>query len=180
MASKTTFTKQRSAAFTLVELMIATALGVLGTAAVVSYIIFSARSTAALDNYFDLNLHTQLVVDQMSQQIRQVQKLTACSTTNLTFQDYDGGVLQYNYDPVGQVLTRSKNGARQTLLTGCSSLQFSLYQRTPLSNTFEAYSASTSTNTKVIQLSWNCFRSTGEGRTNTEGAASALVVIRDK
>lgn len=180
MASRITFTKQRSAAFTLVELMIATALGVLGTAAVLSYIVFSARSTAALDNYFDLNLHTQLAVDQMSQQIRQVQKLTAGSTTNLTFQDYDGGVLEYNYDPVGQVLTRAKNGARQTLLTGCNSLQFSFCQRTPLSNTFGAYSTSTSTNTKVIQLSWNSFRSAGVGQTNTEGTASALVVIRDK
>jgi type II secretory pathway pseudopilin PulG len=180
MASRITYTRQRSAAFTLVELMIATALGLLGTAAVLSYILFSARSTAALENYFDLNLHTQLAVDQMSQQIRQVQKLIACSTTNLTFQDCDGGVLEYNYDPVGQVLTRTKNSARQTLLTGCSSLQFSLYQRTPLSNTFEAYSTSTSTNTKVIQLSWNCFRSAGVGRTNTQGTASALVVIRDR
>lgn len=180
MASKIILTKQRCAAFTLVELMIATALGVLGTAAVLSYIVFSARSCNALDNYFDLNLKTQLAVDQMSQQIRQVQNLTAYSTTNLTFQDYDGGVLQYNYDPVGQMLTRTKNGARQTLLTGCNSLQFSLYQRTPLSNTFEAYSTSTSTNTKVIQLSWNCFRSAGAGRTNTEGTASALIVIRNK
>jgi len=180
MASKITFTNQHCAAFTLTELMIAAALGVLGMAAVLSYIVFSARSTAALDNYFDLNLHTQLAVDQISQQIRQVQKLTACSTTNLTFQDYDGDVLEYNYDPVGQVLTRTKNGARQTLLTGCNSLQFSLYQRTPLSNTFEAYSTSTSTNTKVIQLSWNSFRSAGVGQTNTEGTASALVVIRDK
>ena len=180
MASTTTCTKPRSAAFTLVELMIAAALGALGAAAVLSYILFSARSSAALDNYFDLNLKTQLAVDQLSQQIRQVQKLTDCSTTNLTFQDYDGGVLKYNYDPVGQVLTRTKNGARQTLLTGCNSLQFSLYQRTPLSNTFEAYSTSTSTNTKVIQLSWNSFRSPGQGRTNTEGTDTALVVIRDK
>jgi type II secretory pathway pseudopilin PulG len=180
MASRITCTKQRSGAFTLVELMIATALGVLGTAAVLSYIVFSARSCNALDNYFDLNLKTQLAVDQVSQQIRQAQKLTACSITNLTFQDYDGGVLQFNYDPVGQVLTRTKNGVRQTLLTGCNSLQFSLYQRTPLSNTFEAYSTSTSTNTKVVQFSWNCFRSAGGGRTNTQGTASALVVIRDK
>ena len=180
MACKITFTKQRSAAFSLVELMVAGTLGVLGMAAFLSYIVFSARSTAALDNYFDLNLHTQLAVDQMSQQIRQVQKLTACSTTNLTFQDYDGSVLEYNYDPVGQVLTRTKNGARQTLLTGCNSLQFSLYQRTPLSNTFEAYSTSTSTNTKVIQIAWNSFRVAGVGQTNTEGADAALVVIRNK
>jgi hypothetical protein len=78
------------------------------------------------------------------------------------------------------VLTRTKNGARQTLLTGCNSLQFSLYQRTPLSNTFEAYSTSTSTNTKVIQIAWNSFRVAGVGQTNTEGADAALVVIRNK
>ena len=180
MVSKITYTERRSAAFTLVELMVASALSLLGTAAFLSFIVFSARSTAALDNYFDLNLKTQLAVDKMSQQIRQVQSLTACSTTNLTFQDYDGGVLQYDYDPVGQVLTRTKNGSQETLLTGCNFLQFSLYQRTPLSNTFEAYATSTSTNAKVIQLSWNTFRSAGQGRTNTVGTGSALIVIRDK
>jgi prepilin-type N-terminal cleavage/methylation domain-containing protein len=180
MASTTTCTKPRSAAFTLVELMIATALGALGAAAVLSYILFSARSSAALDNYFDLNLKTQLAVDRLSQQIRQVQKLTACSTTNLTFQDYDGGALKYNYDRAAQMLTRTKNGAQDTLLTGCKSLQFSLFQRTPLSNTFQACSTATATNAKVIQISWNCTRSSSLGQTNSEGMKSALVVIRDK
>lgn len=180
MASKITFTKQRSAAFTLVELMIASALSVLGTAAVFSFLLFSARSTAALDNYFDLDLKTQLAADKMSRQIRQVQKLTAYSTTNLTFQDNDGGTLQYNYDPVTQVLTRNKNGATETLLTGCNSLQFSVFQRTPLSNSFLPYSTSTSTNTKVIQLTWNCSRPGSLGQTNTESMQSGMVVIRDK
>jgi hypothetical protein len=49
-----------------------------------SPLLFSVRSTAALDSYFDLDLKTQLAVDKMSQQIRRVQKLTACPTTNLT------------------------------------------------------------------------------------------------
>ena len=160
--------------------MIASTLGVLGVAAFISYLIFSARSCNALDNYFDLNLKTQLAVDQMSRQIRQVQSLTACSTTNLTFKDYDGGVLRYNYNPVRQVLTRTKNGVTQTLLTGCNSLQFSLFQRTPLSNTFQAHSTATSTNTKAIQFSWNCSRSASRGQANTESMRSAAVVIRDK
>jgi YD repeat-containing protein len=180
MASRITSTKQRSAAFSLVELMVASGLGVLMTAAIFSFILFSARSTAALDNYFDLNLKTQLAVDKMSRQIRQVQKLTACSTNSLTFRDNDGGTLQYNYDPVAQVLTRTKNGARETLLTGCNSFQFSIFQRTPLSNTFQAYSTAGSTNAKVIQLSWNCCRSLPQGRTNNQGTESALVVIRAK
>ena len=180
MACKITSTKRHSAAFTLVELMIASSLGVLGTAAVLSFILFSARSTAALDNYFDLNLKTQLAMDKMSQQIRQVKKLTACSTTNLTFRDYDYGVLRYNYNPVRQELTRTKNGETQTLLTGCNSLQFSLFQRTPLSNTFQAHSTATSTNTKAIQFSWNCSRSAARGQANTESMRSAVVVIRDK
>lgn len=180
MACKITFTKRRSAAFTLVELMVASGLGVLGTAALFSFILFSARSTAALDNYFDLDLKTQLAMDQMSQQIRQVQKLTACSTTNLTFQDYDGVALQFNYNPVAQVLTRTKNGTTNTLLTGCNSLQFSLFQRTPLSNTFQAYSTATSTNTKAIQFTWNCSRSVARDQTNNESMRSATVVIRGK
>jgi hypothetical protein len=180
MVSKITFTKKRSAAFTLVELMVASGLGVMVAAAVLSFMLFGARSSAALDNYFDLDLKTQMASDKMSQQIRQVQKLTAFSTNNLTFIDNDGGTLRYDYDPVTQVLTRTKNGAIQTLLTGCKSLQFSIFQRTPASNSFLPYSTSTSTNTKAIQLTWNCSRSGPLGQTNTESMQSGMVVIRDK
>jgi type II secretory pathway pseudopilin PulG len=180
MACKTTCTKRRAAAFTLVEMLIATGLGVMGTAAVFSFILFSARSTAALDNYFDLDLKTQQAADQMSQQIRQVQKLTACSTNSLTFLDNDGGTLQFNYDPVARVLSRAKNGVTNTLLTGCYSLQFSVFQRTPASNTFLPYSTATSSSAKVIQLTWNCSRAVALGRTNTESMQSGMVVIRDK
>ena len=180
MVCKITSTKKAAAAFTFIELMVASALGLLGTAAFLSFMLFFARSSAALGNYFDLDLKTQLAVDKMSQQIRQVQKLTACSTTNLTFQDYDGVSLQYNYDPTAQVLTRTKNGAQETLLTGCNSLQFALFQRTPASNSFQPFSTGTSTNTKAIQLTWSCSRTLALGQVNTEGMKSAMIVIRDK
>jgi Tfp pilus assembly protein PilW len=180
MVSKITLTRKRSSAFTLVELMVASGLGVLVAATVFSFILFGARSSAALDNYFDLDLKTQLAADKMSQQIRQVRKLTACSTNSLTFQDNDGGTLQYTYDPVARVLTRTKNGATETLLTGCNSFQFSVFQRTPASNSFQPYPTGISTNTKVIQLNWNCSRSGALGQTNTESMQSGMVVIRAK
>ena|SRR5438552_18397924 len=106
--------------------------------------------------------------------------LTAYSATNLTFQDYDGGTLQYVYDPARQTLTRTKGSTNETLLTGCSSLQFSIFQRSPCSNTFLPYSTSTVTNTKLIELTWNCYRTVMGTKVNTECMQSAKVVIRKK
>ena len=55
--------------------------------------------------------------------------LPNAASTNLTFQDFDGGTLSYTYDPNQQVLTRTKDSTSETLLTGCDSLQFSIFQR---------------------------------------------------
>src|SRR5438552_1447033 len=91
-----------------------------------------------------------------------------------------GRTLQYVYDPARQTLTRTKGSTNETLLTGCSSLQFSIFQRSPCSNTFLPYSTSTVTNTKLIELTWNCYRTVMGTKVNTECMQSAKVVIRKK
>src|SRR5258705_5214026 len=118
MVFKTTFTSnQVRAAFTLVELMVMSALALVVLAAVLSFLAFSNRSFAALTNYLDLDQKTQMALDKMSREIRQVNKLTAYSSTNLTFEDYDSGTLSYIYDPNQQQLTRVKGSTSETLLT---------------------------------------------------------------
>src|SRR5262245_58119731 len=126
MDFKTTCINRRNSAFTLVELMVAIAVGMVVMAGVMSFLFFSSRSFIALGNYLDLDQRTQLALDKMSREIRQVHKLTSYASTNLTFEDADGP-LSYTYNPTKQVLTRTKGGVTETLLTGCDSLQFSIY-----------------------------------------------------
>ncbi len=180
MVCKITSTK-KCAAFTLMEFMVASVAGIIFLTAFMMFFWFSNRSFASLTNYLDLDQATQVTLDKMSREIRQVNKLTACSSTNLTFEDYDGGTLQYTYDPGARTVTRNKgNTNTTTLLTSCDSLQFSIFQRTPDTNTFQPVSTSTVTNTKVIELTWNCSRTILGGKVNTESMQSAKVVIRKK
>jgi len=169
------------AGFTLVEMMVASGVGTIVLTGLMLMFWFSNRSFASLANYLDLDQKTQSALDKMSREIRQVNMLTAYSPTSLTFQDWDGGTLQYTYDPNAQTLTRNKGDTNiTTLLTGCDSLQFSIFQRTPNTNTYEPVSTSTVTNTKVIELTWNCYRKILGNTANTECMESAKIVIRNK
>src|SRR5437763_9143739 len=96
------------AAFTLVEMMVVSALALVVLAAVLSFLVFSNRSFASLTNYLDLDQKTQLALDKMSREIRQVNKLTAYASTNLTFEDYDGDSVTYASDPNQKLLIRTK------------------------------------------------------------------------
>jgi|ERR1051325_631165 hypothetical protein len=181
MVCRTTSTKGTRAAFTVVELVVATGVSTVVLASLMLVFFFANRSFASLTNYLDLDQKTQSALDKMSREIRQVKTLTDFSSTNLTFQDYDGGTLQYTYNPTAQTLTRNKGNTNfTTLLTGCDSLQFSIFQRTPNSNTFQPVSTTTVTNTKVIELTWNCSRSILGSKVNTESMQSAKIVIRKK
>ncbi len=145
-----------------------------------SFAFFTNRSFASLTNYLELDQKTETALDRMSGDIRQVNSLTSYSSNNLTFQDYDGVTLQYAYNSGSQTLTRTKSGKTETLLTGCNSLQFSIFQRTPSNATFQPYSTATVTNTKVIELTWNCSRKILGSSANNESMQSAKVVIRKK
>ena len=174
-------TRPQQAAFTLVEIMVAFGLGLLVLAVVLAFVFYSGRSFAVLTNYMDLDQRTQMALDKMSREIRQVNMLTAYSPTNLSFQDFDGGTLQYVYDANAQTLTRIKTGeATTTYLTGCDSLSFAIFQRTPKNDTFQPYSTTAVTKTKLVELTWNCSRKLLGTTASTEGIQSAKIVIRSK
>jgi prepilin-type N-terminal cleavage/methylation domain-containing protein len=169
--------------FTLVELMVASGIVGLGVMATLGAFLFMGRSAAALANYSDLGQQSQLTLDKFTQQVRQVQGLTSYTTTNgfingLTFLDYDGGTLNFNYDPVAQKLTRTKGTQRDTLLTSCKTLQFYLYQQTLQSNTFDAVTTATATNCKLVEVSFICSKRLMGSLSNSESMQSAKVTIR--
>ena len=92
--------------------------------------------------------------------------------------------LTYNYNPTNQTLVRTKEGGSYpgttTLLTGCTYLNFGLYQRVPKMNSFDQFDAADLPTCKVVQLDWICSRKIFNKTANTETIESAKVVIRKK
>lgn len=179
MDCKTTFTKKRQGGLALVEMLVGvgiTGVLLLALAALSSY---TARSFAAMLNYADLDKSSRNALDLMSQQIRQTNRLIEGDGTHLIFEDYDGNNLSYTYSSTARTLTRSKTGeADKVLLRNCDQLVFSLFQRNPMSGTYDVYPTATPATCKLVQLRWTCSRDLLRARVNTESVQSSKIVIR--
>src|SRR5438309_9172257 len=175
----TSIKSRRNSAFTLIEVMVASALGLLAMSAVGMLSWFSSRSFAALTNYVALDQTSQLALDKMSREVRQARRLDDYSPTSLTLLDFDNNPLQFVYDADARTLVRVSGGQTNTLLTGCDFLQFSKYQHTAISNTFDAYEPAYVTNTRLIQVTWMCSRKVLGAKVNTESVQSAKIALRN-
>jgi prepilin-type N-terminal cleavage/methylation domain-containing protein len=170
-----------AAAFTLVELMVATAVGALVMTGVAAVLVGSNVSFAAIGNYINLDRSSEYAMDVMSRDIRRSANLASFATNQLVF-NYAGTTnLVFTYDLSSASLTSWKTGDAVTnvLLTGCDSLQFSMWGNIPqpgggLTN------ATTVSNGKAISVSWHCTRALVGNRRNTEDTQEAVIVIRNK
>ena len=179
-ACKTTVIKRGLRGFTLIEFIFAMALTSIFATALISITMTTGRSFAEMLNYVDLDNINRIAMDNISREIRQVNFLTGFTTNQLSFMDHDGQPLTYDYSPASGSLTRTKNGATTLLLRGCDSMQFAIYQRTPVTNSFDLIPTTQPTNCKVVTISWSCSRSLLRLKANTESAQAAKIVIRNK
>ena len=168
------------AGFTLVEFMIAVGLAALFATVLVSITLTTGRSFAEIVNYVDLDNYNRIALDNISREVRQVNFLATYDATHLSFVDNDNQPLTYQYVPASGTLTRTKNGATTLLLRGCDSMQFTLYQRSPVTNSFDLIPVTEATNCKVISITWTCSRSLLRLKANTEAAQASKIVIRNK
>lgn len=174
-------------AFSLIELLVAVAIGGLVMMVIGILSLWSGRSFAAMANYADLDNASRNALDRMTREIRQVNGLNAYTNTadmkELALIDSDGQPLYYRYNKAAKTLTRVKSGLSETLLRDCSLLEFNLYQRNNVSNTFNQYQVATGTNAsltcKVIQINWVCSRQLFPSELlNSESIQTAKIVIR--
>lgn len=170
---------QRQSAFTLIEVLTASAISLVLAGILAVFFAFSLRSFAAMTNYADMNQKSQLALDKMSKDIRQARSLTAYTTNSLTFLDVNNNSLQYTFDPNKGTLARVSGGVTTTYLTNCDSLTFWIYQHTPISNSFQCYTPSVVTNTRVIQVTWHCSRQILGTKATTESVESATLSLRN-
>ena len=168
------------AAFTLVELMVASALALVLATAIASFAFFSSRSFVVMANYTQMKQSSQLALDKMSKDIRQARLLGAYSTNSLTFTNADGTPLQFTYSPGTRKLVRVSGGQTNTLLTSCDSLEFRIYQHTMMSNSFDCYLPAAVTNARVIQVNWKNSGQILGKKATTESVQSAKIAIRNR
>ena len=174
------------AAFTLPEMMVSVAMGVLILASVVTVFLFVNRSLDATGNYEELDRQSRNALDLMSQDIRQCGGLTNYTTNTLNFTNQDGSLLQYSWD--GSNYLTYTNAATTNagcprggrLLKGCAYLKFSVFQRNPVPGTTMTFTnASSASLVKVIVMDWICRRTNYTSLTDSESVQTAKVVMRN-
>lgn len=164
---------------TLVEIMVATAIGTLILAAAGSLMVYNARSLAALTNYADLDRYSRGAVDKLSQDIRQSTDLISFTSTEIQFNSSRGrSNITYTYYPDARTLVRRQGNNRETLLQECDSLTFTVYGRNNVSNTWDQFVVTTAANAKLIKLNWTCSRTILGQAVNTESVQTAKIVMR--
>jgi hypothetical protein len=171
--------KRKCAGTSLIDLLVGTALAGIVLAVLGFLALYGGRSFVAMANYVKLDQYSRNALERMSREIRQCNRLSAWSTNSLTFEDSDGKTLLYSYSSASKQLVRTKDGKQdlRPLLENCTFLQFSIFQRNPISGTYDQYPTATPSTCKLVQLSWICSRSILGGQ-NTESVQSAKVVIR--
>src|SRR6266700_2984879 len=190
----------RRSGTTLVELLVAIGISGVIFAAVGLMIFFSGRSYAALANYVDLDNKSRQALDVMTREIRQMNGVVTNGTVTLSSgqvvtnqlalsgTETNGSAYTntYTYSPgsANKTLTRVKvgglNPGTTTLLTGCSYLNFRMFNRVPQDGSLNSFDAADLTTCKVVQIDWICTRKIFNQSDNTESVQSAKVVIRKK
>jgi prepilin-type N-terminal cleavage/methylation domain-containing protein len=172
-------------AFTLVEVLVAVAIGSVLLIAVLSLTFYSARSFAALANYVDLDNYSRNALDHATREIRQANRVMAGSDAhNLHLWVTDpvsgtGRQVTYAYDTAEETLTRISGADEQVLLRECYQFQFGYHQRNATTD-WEALPATTVESCKQVRIFWECGRSILGARANTESVQSAKVVLRKR
>jgi prepilin-type N-terminal cleavage/methylation domain-containing protein len=177
------------AGFTLIEVLTAMGLGCVLLAVIASLSLWSGRSFAAMANYTQLDSASRNALDRLTREIREVEGMDTytedANQKELKLVAGPGQFLYIRYNKAAKTLTRYKVGdpAPETLLRDCTVMNFNLYQRNTISNTFNQFPVYTGTNgsmtCKVIQMNWICSRKLLPTELlNSESIQTAKIVIR--
>ena len=94
----------------------------------------------------------------------------------------DGKLLMYWWNADRQTLnyTNGSTGDAGVLLKGCVSMNFSLFQRTPITGTTMTFNPTTNASlAKVVVLEWVCRRTNFMSLANSESVQTAKIVLRN-
>lgn len=183
MECKTTSTKRRQRGATLIEMMVASAIGSLGVVALAALTFYSARSFASLGNYALLDQQSRNTLDKLTRLVRESDGVLTHSNQEMAFSYHTTNRLTISYSPQTKKLTQTISSGSlvtsETLLEDCDYFRFDIFQRNPISGSYDQYPATLDTSAaKIVQVTWVCSKDVLGVQKNTESVQSAKIVIR--
>ncbi|MDF3058785.1 MAG: hypothetical protein K0R17_3000 [Rariglobus sp.] len=185
--------RSRSRGFTLVEVLIASALSGIILAGVLSAVLMIARSGYLLNNYTEMEKEARTALETIAVDARITETISWHRTsetsplTGITLTPPSGSAdaVRYDYDSVNGILTRTASGKSRTLVSGIQSLTFNAYRYTDGPGPEIVVPATTSTTslngvTKMLQISLSSVRSRTSLVDATNNVVSARYVLRNK
>jgi len=160
--------------------MVATSIGVLVIGAAMVLWAYGSKTCASLLGYVDLSNSSKIALDKASRQIRNAKRIQSCNTTQLVLLTLDGKTNSLLFLPGRQELVSRLDTTSETLLTGCTNLEFAVFQRTPISNSSALYGTWNTNTTKVVEMKWTCTRPVTGDKSSIESQVSARVVVRNQ
>ena len=172
--------QRRAAGFTLIETLVASAIGAIAMTAVMGVTFYTGRTVASLADSVALNNDSRSVIDRISQRIRQAQEVTAYSTNSITVL-VSSNALTYSYVPGEGKLYEIENSTTNVLLANCTSLVFDLYRRNPMTNSFDQFPATDDIDeAKLVRVKWTCESSRPGKAAGSSELISSKIVLRSK
>jgi Tfp pilus assembly protein PilW len=178
--------------WTLVEVAVATAVGLIILAAFVAISLSINASMVAVGNYSDLDKDSRQTLDRLSRDIRNAASVSVASRSNLlTLTNTFSGtnLITYQWDGnsnVTRTLTKVIGGATaagtpEVMLTDCDFLAFHYFIRKPAANLefISITNCATTNEIKLVSVSWRCSRSVLGSKLNTESVQTANVAVRN-
>ena len=176
------FRKRRKRGFTLMEMMVATGLFGIVSAAVCYLYFYSTRSFAAMATYADLDQINRNAMDTLTKEIRQARLVTNVATNSFSLINGDGVAVTYWFNGgLKQFVRSAADGTSKVLVKDCSLIQFDVYQRNNIAGTWDQYPIATnnwSEYVKVIRLTWKAARAVPLGPGVSENVQTAKIIIR--
>jgi prepilin-type N-terminal cleavage/methylation domain-containing protein len=171
------------AGFTLPEMMVSTAIGLILLTFAATFYLFSMRSFTSLANYSDLNIKSRYASDLLSRDLRSAKSVASLTANQLVLNEADGTTVTNTYDPVKGTLTRADATRKQVLLTQITSSSFaffSFYGR-PTNTVYESFPTTAPNGAKLVGCQWSCTRPVMAGSPpNSESLQMALVNLRNQ
>jgi len=171
-------TKAAESGWVLSETMIAVFVGITFLVGIIGILINCTITFAELGNYVNMDRRSRNALDRITTSIRSAKSLISYGPSTLAF-NYDAAGttnLTYRYDSSSGMLTEEWTAGgtttATTLLSGCSNLAFSVYDR-------DLIPINDGSAGKVIGIAWQC-TSTALNRTNREYMQQAQIVIRNQ
>lgn len=183
----------RRAAFTLVEILISTALSGIVLAAVFSAVLMINRSGYLLNNYIEMEkqarnaLETFAIDARMTESVAWTRKSGGTDLVGITLVPPDNKSVTYTYSSTAGTLTRTESGTGQSrvLISGIQYLAFTAYKYREGSPPVAIDPAVTSdtllrNDTKMVQISLSAIRARSSLADATNNVVSARYVLRNK